>query len=595
MNGNLSRSSALQKLCIGLTAGALVFGCSGDAPEPTAAKSEIERLADEVLAVTLERYPQMGTYYGIDGARHDRLFDNSLEARAEWQSQEDAWLARLNAIDEPTAVGSRDWVTYGILHEGLESAVAERICQEELWRASTVTSWHRQLPFLFEMQPVDTPELRRQALARLGAVDRYIDTEIANLRQGLELGYSAPRVTVEAVPDQVRSLIDESSIFLDPARRADDAEFATAVQAIYDDEIAPALGRFADFIDTVYLRQAREEIALSANPSGAECYPARVRSFVTLQPSADEIHELGLEQIAKIRDEMRVTIDEHFGGGPIEDFLRRINVDPKFTFESEDAVLQYAVGGLDAAKAAMARAFGRLPRADVVVKPYPEFAASGSGEYHPSSEDGTRPGIYYIAVVEPEKRTRAWQLSTLYHETYPGHHLQVAIALELGDKVHPIARYFGNSGFSEGWALYAERLADELGLYRDPLDHIGLYSDQGARAARLVIDTGIHTKSWTRQQAVDYMRANTSWAEVDIQNEIDRYISWPGQATAYMLGMLEIQRLRALAEGELGDAFDLRAFHDRVVGFGGTTLPMLHVSVLAWIEEQRARQRAADL
>ena len=529
----------------------------------------------------------MATFYGIEGARHDRLYDNSLEALAAWQQREDNWLARLNEIPAPAEVGSRDWVTYGILHEGLESAVATRICRDELWQASTTTSWHRQLPFVFEIQPVDTAEHRQQALQRLRAVARYIDTEIANLRQGLELGFSAPRVTVNAVPGQVRSLIGDSSIFKNPAARAGDEEFAAAVGGIYDNEIVPALNRYADFIDSVYLDKAREALALSANPDGAECYPARVRSFVTLQPPAEEIHALGLAQMDKIRGEMRTTIDEHFGGGPIEDFLRRINIEPEFTFESEDAVLQYAVDGLDAAKAAMSRAFGRLPKADVIVKPYPPFAASGSGEYHPSSEDGTRPGIYYIAVVEPEQRTRAWQLSTLYHETYPGHHLQIALALELGDKVHPIARYFGNSGFSEGWALYSERLADELGLYRDPLDLIGLYSDQGARAARLVIDTGIHTMGWTRQQAVDYMRANTSWAEVDIQNEINRYISWPGQATAYMLGMLEIQRLRALAEEELGDAFDLKAFHDRVVGFGGTTLPMLHVSILAWIEELR--------
>ena len=283
---------------------------------------------------------------------------------------------------------------------------------------------------------------------------------------------------------------------------------------------------------------------------------------------------------------MRETIDAHFGGGSIAEFMRRVNTDPEFTFESEDAVLQYSVDALDAVKAAMPRAFGRLPRADVVVKPYPAFAESGVGEYHPSSEDGTRPGIYYIAVTEPKKRTRAWQLSTLHHETYPGHHLQIAISLELGDRIHPIARYVQNSGFSEGWALYSERLADELGLYRNPLDYIGLYSDQGARAARLVIDTSLHTRGWTRQQAVDYMLSNTSWAEIDVQNDINRYISWPGQATAYMLGMLTIKRLRMLAEAELGDDFDLKAFHDRVVGFGGITLPMLEASILAWIEEQ---------
>ncbi len=575
------------KRCILSAALLAIAACSSDAPEPEAEISAIEALANEYLAATLERFPEMGTYYSIEGARHDRLTDNSLDALQEWQAREDDWLARLSAIDAPTQVGSRDWVTYGIMHEQLEARVQRRVCRSELWGASTTTAWHTGLPFLFETQPVDTPEHREQALARLAQVAAYIDNEIANLRHGLERGYSAPRVTVEAVPGQVRSLISDDSIFLNPGVRADDEEFAAAVRNIFDDEIVPAITRFADFIENTYIGATREDIGLNANPDGAKCYPALIRSFATVQPSAEEVHALGLKQIEKIRGEMRVTIDEHFGGGSIEAFLRRVNEEPEFTFETREAVLQYSLDALDAAKAAMPRAFGHLPKADVLVKPYPEFAEGGVGEYHSSSEDGTRPGIFYIAVTDPTRRSRTTQKSTLYHETYPGHHLQGAISLELGDKVHPIVRYSWNSGFGEGWALYSERVAEELGLYTDPVDYIGLYSDQGARAARLVIDTGLHTKGWTRQQAVDYMLANTSWAEVDVQNDINRYISWPGQANAYMLGMLEIRRLRTLAEHELGDSFDLRAFHDRVVGFGAITLPMLHVSILAWIEEQR--------
>jgi uncharacterized protein (DUF885 family) len=174
----------------------------------------------------------------------------------------------------------------------------------------------------------------------------------------------------------------------------------------------------------------------------------------------------------------------------------------------------------------------------------------------------------------------------LYHETYPGHHLQGAIALELGDRVHPLARYLYNSGYGEGWGLYSERLADELGLYAGPLDRIGMLSDQAARAARLVVDSGMHTMGWTREQAVDYMLANTAWVPGDIQAEIDRYIAWPGQATAYMLGMLEIRRLRNLAEARLGEQFDLRTFHDRILENGRVTLPMLKESVEAWIAAQ---------
>ena len=583
MNVNL-----IAKAFLALIVASAIAACSDDVAAPE--KSRIEALADEVLEATLERYPAMGTYFSIEGARHDRLFDNSLDALARWETREDAWLARLNAIKSPEDIGSRDWVTYGILHEALESAVATRICRSELWQASSTTAWYRALPFVFDIQPVETEDLRQQALDRLGQVAGFIDTEISNLRLGLEMGYSAPRITVEAVPGEVRSLISDSSPFVNIAGRADDEEFTASVNAIFDEDIAPAIERFADFIENVYLDQTREEIALTANRDGAKCYPALVRSFATVQPSAEEIHDLGLKQIAGIRAEMRSVIDEHFGGGSIDAFLRRINTDPEFTFESEEAVLQYSLDALEAAKQAMASVFGRLPKADVVIKPYPEFAASGVGEYHASSEDGTRPGIFYISVKDPTHRSRAPQQSTLYHETYPGHHHQIALALELGDRVHPIARYFGNSGFSEGWGLYAERLADELGLYNDALDYMGMLSDQGARAARLVIDTGLHTKGWSRQQAVDYMASNTAWAMVDIENDINRYISWPGQANAYMLGMLEIRRLRTLAEFELGDAFDLSAFHDRVVGFGGTTLPMLHASILAWIEEVRSTE-----
>lgn len=562
--------------------------CSGDTPEAEPEISAIEALADEYLAALLERNPEMGTYLSIEGASHDRLTDLSLEALDEWQIREEAWLASLLSIDEPRDIGSRDWVSYGILRETLEGALARRICRDELWQASDNNGWHRGLPFLFGIQPVDTVEHRQQALDRLGQVDQYIDTLIANLRLGLELGYSSPAVTVKPVPTQVRALIADDSIFVSPATRADDKEFADAVRAIYDGEIVPAIQRYADFIEEVYLDEARATLAVTAHPNGALCYAARVRSYVTIQPTAEEIHALGLEQVAKIRAEMRETLDAHFGGGAVEDFLRRVNNDPEFTFASEAAVLQYSLDGLDAAKAAMSEAFGTLPKADVLVKPYPEFAASGTGEYWSSSEDGSRPGIFYIPVIDPTRRSRAVQLPLLYHETYPGHHHQGAIALELGDKVHPIARYLWNHGYSEGWGLYSERLADELGLYPTPLDRMGMFSDQDARAARLVIDTGLHTKGWTRQQAVEFLLGNSGWSAVDVESEINRYIADPGQATAYMLGMLEIRRLRTLAEATLGDSFDVRAFHDRVVGFGQITLPMLEASIVAWIAEQRA-------
>ncbi len=570
----------------------LVLGsCSEDRPAAQAevqappVQRSIEAIADEFLAAKLERNPEMGTIYSIPGARHDRLYDNSPEALASWQTQEDAWLRELDDIGMQKNVGSRDWVTFGILHEALAASIATRVCRRELWQASSATAWYTAKPAVFEIQPVDTADLQQQALDRLSRLAVFIDTEIANLRQGLVLGYSAPHLTVVPAVEEVRALLVEDSPLLSPAVRANDPDFAEKVRAIFDQEVAPAIERFAQFLEAEYLPQAREELGLGFNPDGAECYPTLVRYFATIDPPADEIHRLGLEQMSGIRAEMQVVIDQHFPGESIESLMKNLNLDPQYTFKTREEVLNYSVDSLAAARVKMSEAFGLLPKADVVIKPYAAYRESGTGEYHSSSEDGTRPGIYYIAVADPEHRSRAIQQSVLYHETYPGHHLQGAIALELGDRVHPIARYLWNSGYGEGWALYSERLADELGLYSGPLDRMGLLSDQAARAARLVIDSGIHTKGWTRQQSVDYMLANTAWAPTDIESEVNRYIAWPGQANAYMLGMLEIRRLRERAEAELGEKFDLRAFHDRVLEKGSITLPMLDASIMAWITE----------
>ena len=551
-------------------------------------ESPIELLADDYLAAYLLRYPETGSFLSLANAPHDKLMDNSIAALTLWQQKEDRWLSDLEAIGEPETIGSRDWVTYGILHETLISSTSIRICRNELWAASTSTAWHTGVPAVFEVQPVDTAEHRQQALDRLRSLARYIDTEMVNLRLGIKSGYSAPRLTVEKVPSAVRSLLGGDSPLLSPATRANMPVYSRQVNVVFENEIKPAIERFARFLEQEYLPAARTNIALSGNPSGEQCYPELVRYYATVKPTPDQIHQLGLEQILSIRAEMQVIIDEHFKGETIESLMHGLNSNSKYTFSTRDDVLNYALASLESSKQAMPKAFGLLPKADMEIKPYPTYReADGTGEYHSSSEDGTRPGIYYIAVIDPTHRSVAGQQSVLYHEGYPGHHLQGAIALELGDKAHPLARYLYNSGFAEGWALYSERLAGELGLYSGPLDEIGLLSDQAARAARLVVDSGIHTKGWSRQKSLDYMLNNTAWPPVDLESEINRYISYPGQANSYMLGMLNIRRLRNFAEQELGDDFDLRRFHDRVLGNGSITLPMLDRSVTAWVTEQQ--------
>lgn len=562
-------------------------GC-GKPPAEAPVTRTVDEIADEYLAAMLERYPENVTWYGIAGARHDELTDYSLKAMAAWESRQDAWLAELDAIGAPKPVGGRDWVTFGILRESLAGSVQSRVCRTELWNASTTTAWYGDLPLLFDVQPLETADLRSQALARLGKVAAYVDNEIARLREGLELGYSAPRVTVIDVPVEVRELLADTNPFTGMADRVDDPAFAAEAGRIFEEQIVPAIERFAAFIETEYLAGARETLAVSANPAGEACYPALVRRYTTIGPSVDDIHATGLEQIASIRAEMQSIIDEHFGGGDVGTFLRRTNTDPEFTFKSAEEILDYANEALARAKAAMPRVFWRLPKADVEIRTYPAYMASAVGQYQSSSEDGSRPGIFFLPVTEPETRSIATVQGFLHHETWPGHHLHGALALEQGDAVHPLIRYLSNSGFSEGWALYAERLADELGLYSTPLDRIGMLSEQGTRAARLVVDTGLHAKGWTRQQAVDYMLDNSAWSEIDIQNDVDRYISYPGQAVSYMLGMLEIFRLRELAEETLGDGYDIRDFHARILENGEKTLPMLDEAVRAWLQEAGA-------
>jgi uncharacterized protein (DUF885 family) len=567
-------------------------GCDGpdEQPRHEGARS-VETIADEYLAAMLERFPETGTFFGIAGARHDGLTDNSLEALLAWQARQDAWLVELNAISEPGPIGSRDWVTAGVLRESLAGSIQSRVCRMELWSASTTTAWYTGLPQLFDIQPLESPELRAQALVRLGKLADHIDTETANLRKGLALGYSAPRVTVVDVPGEVRELLKRDNPFLGMAARADTPAFSAQVERIYDEQVAPAIERFASFIESDYLELARETLAVTANPGGEACYAALVRSYTTISPGADEIHELGLAQIRSIRRELQAIVDEHFGGGDTGEFLRRTNTAPEFTFNSADEILDYANEALLRARAAMPRALWRVPKGDVEIRRYPSYKASAVGEYQASSEDGSRPGIFFMPVTQPETRSVATVQAFLHHETWPGHHLQGALALENSGNVHPLLRYVGNSGFSEGWALYAERLAGELGLYTGPIDLVGLLSEQGTRASRLVVDTGLHTRGWTRQQAIDYMLRNSAWAEIDIQNDVDRYISYPGQAVSYMLGMLEILRLRTLAEETLGDAYDIRDFHARVLENGELTLPMLEEAIVTWLGQSGSEAR----
>ena len=566
----------------------LAAGCGRTATDRTtttreAADARVRTLADAYVDGFFTQFPEQVTYYGVAGRAHDRLTDNSPAGLARWQAQEDRWLADVRAIDPTTIESGPLRATYAILREALESGVASRVCRQELWNVSQMTGWQVGYGYLVTIQPVGSAQARKDALTRWSTLPKFIDTEIANLREGMKLGYTAPKHIVRIVIDSVRTLANTpaaESPFLQPGRTDKTPEFAKAFEALATQQIVPAARRYADFLEKEYLPAAREAIAVSANPNGAQCYEASVRAFSTLPKSAKEVHDIGVREVARIDAEMKRIAEGTFKTSDVPALMQRLRTDPQYTFRSREQLIKYSQDALARAKAAAPQWFGILPKADVRIEPYPAFRerSGAPGEYNPPAEDGSRGGLFYINAYEPQKKTRADNESTAFHETIPGHHLQVAIAVERKE-IHPIGRYIFNSGYVEGWALYAEQLADEMKLFSGELDRLGMFGSQNWRAVRLVVDSGMHALGWTRQQAIDYMLAHTTANQNDAESEIDRYIIWPGQATAYMLGRLEILAAREEARTAAGQRFDITAFHDRVLEDGGVPLTFLREKI----------------
>ncbi len=559
-------------------------------PNAPAADSIVLNVANEMMFRMLEWTPETATYLGLPFPIHHRMTDHSLELVAEQREQTDRWHARLAAVNPSHVADPQRRVLLGILQHQLGSSVATRVCRQELWGVSQLFGWQVRYPQLARIQPVGDEAQRRAALTRFSELPRFIDTEIANLREGLRLGYVAPRVNVERVLDQIDNLLappPSESPFAQLAARTDDAGFTSEVARLVEERINPSLQTYRAFMADEYLPRARSSVGVSAVPQGERCYAALVRNFTTVELSPREVHEIGLREMEGIHGEMREIGRKLFGLDDVPGILNRFRSDPELLFGTREEILAKAQAAYGRAKAEMPNWFGIMPKADVVIEPYPAFqeVSAPLGQYMPPAEDGSRPGTYLINLYQPERQPRGIVEGVAFHETIPGHHLQITIAQEL-QGVHPLQRYMGTGAFSEGWGLYTERLADEMKLYSSDLDRLGMLSLQAFRAGRLVVDAGIHALGWTREQAIDYMTANTAESAQTIEAEVDRYIITPGQATSYMIGMLEIRRLRTLAEERLGEKFDIREFHDRVLEDGGVTLPMLRAKIEEWVNSQ---------
>jgi uncharacterized protein (DUF885 family) len=566
--------------------------CGGSSVSNTSAAaddaaSRVTELANRYVTEFFDAFPYQAVEFGAPDAHPDQLVDHSLPALGRWQAREDAMLTDLQGIDPAPLSGRPQEVTYKFLDNQLVSSRNYRVCRMELWNVSpTYTGWQADLAVVAGLEAVGTDENRAHAFSRVSQLPKYLDDEIDNLKEGLKQGYTAPRHNVRVVIEQMAAMLKApvgDSPFVQMARAGTPPEFRTKLETLETSAIRPAIRKYRDFLEQTYLPAAREAVGVSANPNGAACYLAAVKYHATVDMTPQQIHDLGLTQMDRILAEMRDIGSRSFGTSDPAKLLALVKADPKYRFKSREALISDAESAVARAKAALPQWFGRLPKAPVIVEPYPPYLEKSApgGQSVPPTADG-QPGKYLINAYNATAQSIAGLEATAFHETYPGHHLQGAIALEKTD-LHPIQRYFFLSGFGEGWALYSERLADEMKLYSSDLDRVGLLSNEALRAARLVVDSGMHGLGWTREEAVDYMLARTTANEAFANAEIDRYIAVPGQATSYMIGNLEIRKLRNEAEQALGARFDVRAFHDVVLEDGTLPLWVLREKVERWI------------
>ncbi|HEY6004493.1 MAG TPA: DUF885 domain-containing protein [Anaeromyxobacter sp.] len=571
---------------------AVACATRGPAVPSSRARDEVRALEDEYLRERFRRSPEAATRTGWPGADHAGVTDVRPEAIAAWHRFEDGILARARAVERASLAGTPEALSLGILVQALEGSVAARPCRSELWAVSSIGGWPGQFSSLAEIQPVGTPALKEAAKARLRRLAGRIDQEIANLREGAALGYVATRENVERVLGEVDRLLATQPAawpFTRPGARADDPALKGELTAIVERDVLPAVTRYRTYLANEYLGRARAKPSLLSLPDGERCYRGSVRSRTTLDVEPQVIHRTGLARMEAIHAEMRRIAERSFGTSDVTGLLRRLREDPAFRFKDKEEILAVTNAAVARAAAAMPRWFGRVPKAQVTVREYPEFrrAANPAESYTEDFSGGKLAGIYFINAFDPEHKPRAEVESTAFHEAIPGHHLQITLAHERGDGPR-IGAYVFNSGFAEGWALYAERLAGEMGLFSADVYRLGGLASEAFRAARLVVDSGLNVFGWGRQQAIDYLVTNAGIDPAFAASEVDRYVAWPGQATAYMLGSLEIRRLREEAEKALGPRFDIRAFHDAVLEDGSVTLPMLRERIARFVEEGRA-------
>ena len=558
----------------------------------SAPAAQVRQIADDYLAALVRNFPGTADALGT-GPAPDRWNDNSLAFQTAWDREQDAYLARLRAVDADGLFGQPEWLVHGMLRESLEGAAAVRACRFELWsEVDQIFGWHIGISQQAAVARAETPEDRARTLARWRDLPRFVRVETENLRAGLAAGYAAPRDNVLRVIEQVQGMLTDSmeaSPLWVLTTRSADPEYVRQAGAIIRDGVYPALRGYLEFLRTEYLPRARADAGLWSLPDGAACYRGVIRRSTSLDVAPAELARMAREARRELEAELRPLATQVTGETDLGAARERLRTDPAFAFGSREAKLAAARAQIDTLRTLMPRAFSRVPTTPLVVEPgaaYMEASRPGAW-YDDAPMDGSRPAVFYINLGGAERAPRMELSTSTSHEGWPGHHLQRAWAQER-EVPHPVMRLLGTSAFTEGWGMYAERVADEIGAFGDPLMRAGVYAHLADALLALEIDPGIHVGRWTREQAVDSMMSISRRPRAQAEVYADRHAATPGQLITYMTGYLEIVRLREQARRELGSAFDLRAFHDVVLDEGSVTLPMLRAKVERWIARTKS-------
>lgn len=533
--------------------------------------NELSTLTKDVWEWLMKVNPTWATYLG-DHRYDDRLPDVDAAARAEQTRALNGFLGRLRAID-PASLNETERVTADVVRLQLEWTLEAWSHKFHQWEVDQMTGPQVWFPELLNYHPIDKEPGQRSLLARWRAFPGHIDQYLSNLREGVAEGRVAPRIAVDRVVSQLVAMV-ETPPFAAAIEKVKNAALKRDLEKTIPESILPAYKKLKDFLKEY---PARDKVGLCSLPGGAEAYAFCVRRHTTTDLTPARLHQIGLEELRSIHAEMRAIAK-----GDEKEFLARQMKDPRnFHAKPEDLISSFQKILVDVQKR-LPKFFRTLPTLKCIVKAIESYREKDapSAYYYQPPEDRSRPGIFYANTYKPESRPRFNETALAVHEAVPGHHLQISLAIET--ELPAIRRHTHFTAFVEGWALYAERLGVEMGVYKTDLDRFGMLTYQAWRACRLVVDTAIHDMGWGREQAIQFFRDNIALGGPETANEVDRYIVWPGQALAYKVGQREIEALRRDAMAKLGKAFDVRSFHDVVLRNGALPLTTLRRLVTDW-------------